>query len=115
MSSSSPRKLPGDAGAVLPAEPIPTIGRGNRAGMDVSADAAARNAGPRPEERRERLEEHGRDPETAPPYLPYIMIIVDELADMMMTAAKEVEASITRLAQKSRAVGLRTRTISSPI
>ncbi len=58
------------------------------------------------EERAERLEENARDPETAPPYLPYIVIIVDELADMMMTAAKEVEASITRLAQKSRAVGI---------
>ena len=38
--------------------------------------------------------------------LPYIVIIIDELADLMMTAAKEIEAYIVRLAQKSRAVGI---------
>ncbi len=41
-----------------------------------------------------------------PFHLPYIVIIVDELADMMMLASKTIETSITRLAQKSRAVGL---------
>jgi len=41
-----------------------------------------------------------------PFHLPYIVIIVDELADMMMMASKNIETSITRLAQKSRAVGL---------
>ena len=57
-------------------------------------------------ERKERLEEAGRDPESAPPYLPYIVIMVDEMADLMITNAKEVEAHIIRLAQKSRAVGI---------
>jgi S-DNA-T family DNA segregation ATPase FtsK/SpoIIIE len=38
--------------------------------------------------------------------LPKIVIIIDELADLMMTAAKEAEYAITRLAQKSRAVGI---------
>jgi len=38
--------------------------------------------------------------------LPYIVIIIDELADLMMTASKEIEAFIVRLAQKSRAVGI---------
>ena len=41
-----------------------------------------------------------------PKKLPYIVIIIDELADLMMTAAKEIEAYIVRLAQKSRAVGI---------
>ena len=41
-----------------------------------------------------------------PTYMPYIVIIADEMADLMMTAAKEVESHIVRLAQKSRAVGM---------
>lgn len=41
-----------------------------------------------------------------PTHMPYIVIVADELADLMMTAAKEVEAHIIRLAQKSRAVGI---------
>jgi S-DNA-T family DNA segregation ATPase FtsK/SpoIIIE len=41
-----------------------------------------------------------------PKKLPYIIIIIDELADLMMTSAKEVEAYIVRIAQKSRAVGI---------
>ncbi len=41
-----------------------------------------------------------------PKRLPYIVIVIDELADLMMTAAKEIEAFIVRLAQKSRAVGI---------
>ena len=41
-----------------------------------------------------------------PTYMPYIVIIADEMADLMMTAAKEVESHIVRLAQKARAVGI---------
>jgi len=41
-----------------------------------------------------------------PDHLPFIVVIIDELADLMMTSSKEVEASITRLSQKSRAVGI---------
>ncbi|MBW8034778.1 MAG: DNA translocase FtsK [Planctomycetes bacterium] len=41
-----------------------------------------------------------------PKRLPHIVIIIDELADLMMTSAKEVEAYIVRIAQKSRAIGI---------
>lgn len=41
-----------------------------------------------------------------PKHLPYIIIVIDELADLMMTAPKEIEAYIVRLAQKSRAIGI---------
>lgn len=41
-----------------------------------------------------------------PEKLPFIVIIADEMADLMMTAGKEVETHIIRLAQKSRAVGI---------
>ncbi|MBL7214104.1 MAG: DNA translocase FtsK 4TM domain-containing protein [Phycisphaerae bacterium] len=41
-----------------------------------------------------------------PKKLPHIVIIIDELADLMMTSAKEVEAYVVRIAQKSRAIGI---------
>jgi len=42
------------------------------------------------------------------PRLPYIVLIIDELADLMMTAPDDIENSIARLAQMSRAVGIHT-------
>ena len=53
--------------------------------------------------------EEALDPEADPPtldHLPYIVVIVDELADMMMSVGKKVEDLIARLAQKARAAGL---------
>lgn len=58
----------------------------------------------------------GFDPETGRPvfdehrlpieHLPYIVIVIDEMADLMMVAGKEIEASVLRLAQKARAAGV---------
>ena len=44
--------------------------------------------------------------EEPPREMPFLVIIIDELADLMMVAAKEVEVYITRLAQKARACGI---------
>jgi S-DNA-T family DNA segregation ATPase FtsK/SpoIIIE len=58
-----------------------------------------------------RLERMGIDSESeeaneVPEKMPYIVIVADEMADMMMTSGKDVEGHIIRLAQKSRAVGI---------
>jgi len=56
-------------------------------------------------DRRNMVKDFG---ETGEPWtrMPYIVIIIDELADLMMTSGHEVEDSITRLAQMARAVGI---------
>ncbi len=57
---------------------------------------------------RDRLDEFAslEDIEAFPKKMPYMVVIIDELADLMMVAGKEVEQHITRLAAKSRAVGI---------
>ena len=59
----------------------------------------------------EVLDRLGIDPDDdaaddVPERMPYIVIVADEMADMIMTSGKEVEGHIIRLAQKSRAVGI---------
>lgn len=46
------------------------------------------------------------NPENGHRYLPYIVVIIDEFADLIMTAGKEVEAPIARIAQLARAIGI---------
>jgi S-DNA-T family DNA segregation ATPase FtsK/SpoIIIE len=78
----------------------------------ILAKAQSKNDEPRPEV--EILEdgtivEYGpadRPEKKLPEKLPIIVICIDELADLMMTAAKDVETSIARIAQKARAAGL---------
>ncbi|SHK96105.1 DNA segregation ATPase FtsK/SpoIIIE, S-DNA-T family [Rhodothermus profundi] len=53
-----------------------------------------------------RLQEGALSPEEGHRHLPYIVVIIDELADLMMTAGKDIEGPIARLAQMARAVGI---------
>lgn len=55
---------------------------------------------------KENPPKEGEEVENAPDRMPYIVIVIDELADIMQTYPRELEAGIVRLAQMSRAVGI---------
>lgn len=54
----------------------------------------------------EKIKAKKLNPENGHKFMPYIVVIVDEFSDLIMTAGKEVEIPIARLAQKARAVGM---------
>ena len=69
---------------------------------DLLKDAQVRNI----KEYNQKFLKRKLNPEKGHRYLPYIVLIIDELADLMMTAGKEVEMPIARLAQLARAIGI---------
>lgn len=69
---------------------------------DLLKDAMVRNI----KEYNEKFANRRLNPEKGHRYLPYIVLVVDEFADLIMTAGKEVEQPIARLAQLARAIGI---------
>ncbi|HLG02753.1 MAG TPA: DNA translocase FtsK, partial [Bacteroidia bacterium] len=69
---------------------------------DLLKDAQVRNI----KEYNARFVQRRLNPENGHRYLPYIVLVVDEFADLIMTAGKEVETPIARLAQLARAIGI---------
>lgn len=69
---------------------------------DLLKDAACRNI----KEYNKKFVDRKLNPEKGHKFLPYIVLVIDELADLMMTAGKEVETPIARLAQLARAIGI---------
>ena len=69
---------------------------------DLLKDAQCRNI----KEYNQKFINRKLNPEHGHRYLPYIVLIVDEFADLIMTAGKEVEMPIARLAQLARAIGI---------
>jgi DNA segregation ATPase FtsK/SpoIIIE, S-DNA-T family len=80
----------------LPVELPPAIAEPASAGGDDGEPVAADGEEPAPRRRRGPL----------PRRLPYIVVVIDEFADLMMASSKDVETSVARLAQKARAAGL---------
>jgi S-DNA-T family DNA segregation ATPase FtsK/SpoIIIE len=69
---------------------------------DMLKKAAARNI----KEYNEKFTARQLNPEKGHEFIPFIVLVIDEFADLIMTAGKEVELPIGRLAQLSRAVGI---------
>ncbi|MGB5929054.1 MAG: DNA translocase FtsK [Cyclobacteriaceae bacterium] len=69
---------------------------------DLLKDAGSRNI----KEYNNKFIKRRLNPEKGHRFLPYIVLVIDELADLMMTAGKEVETPIARLAQLARAIGI---------
>ena len=53
-----------------------------------------------------KFKERRLNPEKGHRYMPYIVVVIDEYGDLIMTAGKEIELPIARIAQKARAVGI---------
>ncbi|UCS95157.1 DNA translocase FtsK [Echinicola marina] len=69
---------------------------------DLLKDAGCRNL----KEYNAKFVARKLNPDKGHKFMPYIVLVIDELADLMMTAGKEIEAPIARLAQLARAIGI---------
>lgn len=107
MANQYLAKLPDEARAVItdPQKVIATL-KSLCVEMDqryeLLADAGVRSV----EAYNERFVQRRLNPEKGHRYMPYIVIIVDEFADLIQTAGKDISEPICRIAQKARAVGM---------
>lgn len=69
---------------------------------DLLKNAGVRNI----KEYNKKFLNHHLNPEEGHAFMPYIVVIIDEFGDLIMTAGKEIEMPITRIAQLARAVGI---------
>jgi S-DNA-T family DNA segregation ATPase FtsK/SpoIIIE len=100
-------KLPGDAEAIITdtSKVVATLNSlciemDNR--YELLKDAMVRNL----KEYNQKFVNRKLNPENGHRFLPYIVLVIDEFADLIMTAGKEVETPIARLAQLARAIGI---------
>lgn len=100
-------KLPGEADAIITdtSKVVETLNSlciemDNR--YELLKDAMVRNI----KEYNQKFINRKLNPESGHRYLPYIVLVIDEFADLIMTAGKEVETPIARLAQLARAIGI---------
>ncbi|MEM7382917.1 MAG: DNA translocase FtsK [Bacteroidota bacterium] len=100
-------KLPGSEEPII-TEPSKAVNTLHSLCLEMEAryellkEAGARNI----KEYNEKFVQRRLNPARDHRFFPYIVLVIDEFADMMMTAGKEVEAPIARLAQLARAVGI---------
>ena len=100
-------KLPGDGEAII-TETSKVVNTLNSLCVEMDQryellkEAHCRNL----KEYNEKFVKRRLNPEKGHRYLPYIVLVVDEFADLIMTAGKEVETPIARLAQLARAIGI---------
>ncbi|WP_263840457.1 DNA translocase FtsK [Salinibacter sp.] len=81
---------------------LKSVEREMEARYDLLSDAGARNI----TGYNERFQAGELDPTEGHRHMPYLVVVVDELADLMMAAGDDVEGPISRLAQMARAVGI---------
>ncbi|MBD5307965.1 MAG: DNA translocase FtsK [Bacteroides sp.] len=100
-------KLPDEEKAIItdPAKVVPTLNSlctemDNRYELLMKANVRGIK------EYNDKFVQRRLNPHNGHQYLPYIIVIIDEFADLIMTAGKEVETPIARIAQKARAVGI---------
>lgn len=100
-------KLPEEEDAII-TDPLKVVATLNSLCVEMDnryallKDASMRNI----KEYNDKFIHRHLNPEKGHRFLPYIVVIVDEFADLIMTAGKEVETPIARIAQKARAVGI---------